>query len=129
MKAKVLIACLLAMVGLMACKKIDQNPEYPFTIIVKTVDDSTRVQNVRVEVGLPDEVDGDVSFEGFTDTQGEVDFDYDKDAVFRIRATRGSNPYTSIACSYVHLEPNKRVYKTVYLKPYDPTFKGCALGF
>lgn len=112
-----------------SCKKIDQNPEYPFTIVVKTVDDSTTVQNVFVEVGVPSQINDDLAFQGFTDQDGKISFKYDNDAVFRVRVTRGFNPITYIGCSFVRLEANETVVQNVYMEPYDPQSPGCDLIF
>lgn len=112
--------------GAYSCKKIDQDPEYPFTIIVKTMDDSTRIQNTFIEVYVPQTI-GNVKFSGYTNEAGEVHFTYDKDAVFQVRATRGENPYTHIGCTYVRLEANEEVYQTVYIQPYNPEYEGCFL--
>lgn len=118
-------------VGLLSvsCEKIDQNPEYPFVITVKTVDDSTLVQNAYVEVGVPSQVNNELTFIGFTNANGVVSFEYDNDAVFRVRASRGSNPITYIGCTYVRLEPNTTVNRTVYIEPWDVQSPGCDLIF
>ena len=132
MKSKYLFITALLSVALIiasSCKKIDQNPEYPFTISVKTADDTTTVQNVFVEVGVPSQINSELAFEGFTDANGQISFTYHSDAVFRVRATRGVNPITYIGCTYVRLEPNKNVNKTVYLERYDPQSPGCDLIF
>jgi hypothetical protein len=112
-----------------SCKKIDQDPEYPFTILVKTIDDSTTVQNAYVEVGVPSQVNPELAFIGFTDINGKISFEYDQDAVFRVRVTRGSNPVSFIGCSFIRLEPNENVQQTVYLEEYDPLSPGCDLVF
>ena len=114
-----------------SCKKIDQSPDYPFTITVKTLEDSTRIQNAKVEIYVPPTIGSKVTFVASTDEKGEVSFEYDKDAVFNVRATRGSSQANStptyIGCTYVRLEPNKHVYQTVYIRPYDPEAPGCTL--
>lgn len=112
---------------LISCgKKEDLNPDYPFTIVVKTYEDSLRVANIRVEVLAPSNTGAFVEFfEGWTNEKGEVHFEYDKNAVFTTRATRGLNPITHIGCADVRLEPNRDVYKTVYIKPYDSQAGGC----
>lgn len=112
-----------------SCEKIDQNPEYPFVIVVKTVDDSTIVQNAYVEVGVPSQINSELAFEGFTNSDGQASFKYDNDAVFRVRATRGNDPITYIGCTYVRLEPNQTVYRTVYMEPWDDQSPGCDLIF
>lgn len=122
---KVLIFSLF--IGLFcSCKKEDLNPDYPFTIVVKTLSDSLRVANIRVEILAPVNSGAFVSFfEGWSNEKGEVSFEYDKDAVFSVRATRGVTPITFIGCTEVRLEPNTQVYKTVYIAPYDPEAEGC----
>ncbi len=112
---------------LISCgKKEDLNPDYPFTIVVKTFEDSTRIANIRVEILAPSNSGAFTEFfEGWTNEKGEVRFEYDKNAVFTARATRGLTPITHIGCADVRLEPNKEVYKTVYIRPYDNQAGGC----
>lgn len=125
MMKKALIASLF--IGLLvSCGKEDVDPDYPFTIVVKTLQDSIRVPNIQVEVLAPSNTGAFKEFfEGWTDDYGEVSFEYDENAIFTIRATRGNNPITYIGCADVRLEPNKHVYKTVYIRPYDPEAPGC----
>lgn len=108
-----------------SCEKEDLNPEYPFTIVVKTFEDSVRVSNAMVEILAP--VQGSkVYFQGYTNENGGVSFKYDKDAIFLIRATRGSrNDPSYIGCAEVRLAPNETVVKTVYLQKVDPEIPGC----
>lgn len=109
-----------------ACDEAALNPEYPFKIIVKTQEDSTRVQNVLVEVAAP--INGNkVWITGTSDQDGEVSFEYDKAATLSVRASRGTRPdYTWIGCTEVRLIPNKEVIKTVYIEPYDTLLIGCS---
>jgi len=109
-----------------ACEFDDLSPEYPFTVVVKTLSDSTRVQNVVVEVAAP--VPGNtVWLSGFTNEEGEVNFKYDQAATLSIRASRGERPdYTWIGCTEIRLLPNQQVLKTVYLEPYDSLLIGCS---
>lgn len=115
-----------------SCKKIDQDPDYNFTIVVKTLSDSTRIQNALVEVYVPRTV-STLEKVGFTNIAGEASFEYEQDAVFQVRASRGKKvtgntiTYTFIGCTYVRLEPNQEVFQTVYIEPYDPELEGCAL--
>ncbi len=123
-KTLLLPILMLSIAFLISCKKEDLNPKYPFTIIVKTYDDSVAVNNVAVEVFTP--VQGNtVDKLGYTNQKGEVSFNYEYDAVLLVRATRGANPYTYMGCADIRLEPNERVYKTVYLEAYDPNIPGC----
>jgi len=122
---KIFLALLIApIVLLFSCEKEDLDPEYPFTIVVKTYDDSVAVNNVAVEVFTP--VQGNtVEMLGYTNEAGKVSFKYDKDAVLLVRATRGANPYTYMGCADVRLEPNEEVVQAVYLEVYDPNVPGC----
>lgn len=132
MKSKlILLFSGLSLIGFLtlSCEKIDQSPEYPFVITVKTVDDSTLVQNAYVEIGVPSQVNSELKFRGFTNALGTVSFEYDNDAVFRVRATRGKDPITYIGCTYVRLEPNETVHRTVYIEPWDVQSPGCDLIF
>ncbi len=124
---------LLATISFFSCEKIDQNPEYDFTIVVKTLADSSRIQNALVEVYVPSTV-SDLEFTGSTNDRGEITFEYDRDAVFQVRASRGRNisnngvvTYSYIGCTFVRLEPNDEVFQTVYIEPYDPEAPGCTL--
>lgn len=111
---------------LFACKKDEIDPDYPFTIVVKTYEDSIRIANIRVEILAPSNTGAFVEFfQGFTNDRGEVTFEYDKNAVFTARATRGLNPISHIGCADVRLEPNAMVYKTVFIQPFDPEAGGC----
>ncbi|AEV33320.1 hypothetical protein Oweho_2349 [Owenweeksia hongkongensis DSM 17368] len=115
---------ILSLALIFSCKKEDLDPEYPFTIVVKTYDDSISVANVNVEVFTP--VQGNtVDMLGITDQNGKVSFTYDQNAVLLIRATRGANPFAYMGCADIRLEPNERVTKTVYLEVYDPNVPGC----
>lgn len=119
----VLLAGLVAL-GL-SCNKEELYPDYPFTITVKTFQDSIPVQNAYVEILATKGASFSTFFEGYSDESGNISFTYEKDAVFTVRASRGYNPYTYIGCTEVRLQPDQRVYKTVYLKPYNQEVKGC----
>ncbi len=108
-----------------SCRKADLDPDYKFTIIVKTLSDSTRVANVFVELIAP--VPGSrVDLDGFTDENGEVDFEYDEEATLLIRATRGpQGAYLWIGCNNIRLLDDRRATQTVYIRPYDPEVEGC----
>lgn len=126
MKKKVLFPILLLLVLVAGCEKQDLNPEYPFTIIVKTYEDSVRVNNIFVEVTTTLTDDNvKVDMEGITDINGEASFTYDQDAVLFVRATRGRDPFTWIGCNFVRLEPNTRVRQTVYIRRWNPQLTGC----
>lgn len=109
-----------------SCENEELNPTYPFTIVVKTFEDSTRVQNVFVEVAAP--IPGNtVWINGNSNEVGEVDFRYDQAATLNIRASRGKRPdYTWIGCTEIRLIPNEHVTKTVYIEPYDTLLVGCS---
>lgn len=123
---KLVLGLFLTALGLGACDKAALNPDYPFRIIVKTEADSTRVQNVLVEVAAP--INGNqVWLSGSSDENGEVEFEYDKAATLNVRASRGKRPdYTWIGCTEVRLIPNQEVIKTVYIEPYDTLLIGCS---
>lgn len=123
-KVPKLIAALLVVFTITNCDKDDLNPDFPFTIVVKTLEDSTRATNVFVEI-LTTLPDNQIDIEGVTDENGEVDFSFDRDAVLQVRATRGKNPISWIGCNFVRLEPNKRVVQTVFIKEFDPKLSGC----
>jgi hypothetical protein len=125
---KLLFTALMGMglfLALSSCEKEDLSPEYPFTIVVKTFDDSVRVSNAMVEILAP--VQGSkVYFRGYTNENGGVSFKYNQEAIFLVRAIRGPmNDPTYIACAEVRLAPNETVVKTVYLQKVDPEIPGC----
>lgn len=123
-----LVAGLAILSGLVfaACENEELNPTYPFTIVVKTLEDSMRVQNVFVEVAAP--VPGNtVWINGSSNEEGEVSFRYDQAATLNVRASRGERPdYTWIGCTEIRLIPNELVTKTVYIEPYDTLLVGCS---
>lgn len=124
---KVFLAILAASALLTwSCENEELNPEYPFTVVVKMVADSSLAQNVFVEVAAP--TAGNVVFiEGSTDENGEVSFRYDRAATLGIRASRGTRPdYTWMGCTEIRLIPNEHITKTVYLEPYDSLLVGCS---
>ena len=108
-----------------SCEKEDLSPNYPFVIQVKTFDDSIRVPNAYVEIFAP--VQNSLPyFEAYTNEDGKISDEYDKEAIFLIRATRGhyQDP-THIGCTELRLLPNETVEKTVYIKEVDPEVPGC----
>lgn len=108
-----------------ACEKVDQDPEYRFQVNIKTFEDSIPVPNCRVQVFVPTQL-SKVRMTGFTDEKGSVEFEYDFEAILLIRATRGNaKSPTHIGCNDVRLEPNEKVQKTVYIRPYDDDIPGC----
>lgn len=119
---KKLFLSILAIVSLFACKRENLDPDYPFTIIVKTYNDSIAVNNVLVEVTTPVQKNV-VEMQGYTDEDGKVRFEYDLEAVLLVRAIRG-NPITYMGCADVRLEPDKNVIKYIYLETFDPN-EGC----
>lgn len=107
------------------CQKEDLDPDYPFKVVVKTLADSTRVPNVDVTVlaPIPENI---VYFKGSTNENGEVSFEYDRNAILLIRASRGKRPdYSWIGCAEIRLKANETVSQTVYIRPYDPEVEGC----
>ena len=117
---------ILSAVLLWSCENEELNPEYPFTIVVKTLADSTVAQNTFVEVAAP--IAGNKVFiEGYTDEDGRISFEYDQTATLSVRASRGKRPdYTWIGCTEVRLIPNQHITKTVYIEPYDTLLVGCS---
>jgi len=108
-----------------SCKKAELDPEYTFTVVVKTLSDSTRVSNVNVEILAP-VPNSRVKLLGATDQEGEVTFKYNKEATLLIRATRGERGnYTWIGCNYIRLLAEEVALQTVYIRPYDPEIEGC----
>jgi hypothetical protein len=114
---------LLALSTLMffSCEKTD--PRYDFTITVIN-EEGIPLPNVIVEASadvpnaLPD-------FKARTDDNGQVQFEYQYEAVLKIRATRGSSPPSWMGCNFVKLEADKNVQINVVLLPFDPSQPGC----
>ncbi len=105
----------------------NNNPSFPFTVTIKTLEDSTRVANVFIEIlAQPGGGQNKLLFEGFSNERGEARFEYDKEAVLLIRGTRGTRPaYTWIGCDYIFLQANKEATRTVYIRPFNPEVEGC----
>lgn len=119
------VICLALILG-WSCEKEDLDPDYPFTVSVKTFQDSIPAQNIRIEViAVTEGGKPEVFFTKFSNEAGRASFTYDKNANFIIRATRGFNPYTYMGCTEIQLEPNEEILKTVYLEPYDEEVQGC----
>jgi hypothetical protein len=104
-----------------SCKKSDSSYDFTVTVINE---EGRRLQNIVVEAtadvpnALPD-------FKATTNEDGQVQFEYEFEAVLKIRATRGSNPPTWMGCKFVKLEADRNVPVTVVLLPYDPSQPGC----
>ena len=84
------------------------------------------IQNVIVEASV--DVPGYREEAYFIDTtgfDGMVEFEYEYEAVFKILATRGGNPFTHIGCGFIKLEPNTTAESKIILLPYDPSDPGC----
>jgi hypothetical protein len=119
----------IALIAVLTACNVKENtqPDYPFKVTIKTLDDSTRVANVFVEI-LAQTGQGETKqlFKSWTNEKGESSFVYDKEAVLLIRATRGLKPnYTWIGCDFIFLQPNEEARRTVYIRPYDPEAEGC----
>ncbi|MCH8545157.1 MAG: hypothetical protein LAT54_00335 [Cryomorphaceae bacterium] len=132
------------------------DPEYPFRIRVLTEDldyegdDPRFVPVFLAEVRVaPDNPRSNVLFEGLTNTNGEVAFSYDLEALFLVEAIGAtyvidtisfidSTGYPAVpprfvqqfdtvsteksrACSFIKLEENEEVYLEVILEPWDPS--------
>lgn len=112
---------ILPAIFLGSCAK--EQSSYPFTIQVIN-EEGIPLPNVYVEASadvpnaLPD-------FGAITDEDGMVSFEYDYEAVLKIRATRGSNPPSWMGCNFIKLEADKNVKVNVILLPYDPSQPGC----
>lgn len=104
-----------------SCDKED--PGYSFTVRVVN-EEGVRLPNVFIEASA-DVPEAIPDFKGITNENGEISFEYEYEAVLKIRATRGSNPPTWMGCNFVKLEANQNVMVTVLLIPYDPSQPGC----
>lgn len=126
MKKLILAFSLLSAIVLWSCENDELNPEYPFTVVVKTLEDSLVAQNTFVEVAAP--IAGNVVWiNGYTDEDGRISFEYDRAATLSIRASRGERPdYTWMGCTEIRLIPNEHITKTVYIEPYDSLLIGCS---
>ena len=121
MKKYLLLLVVSSLVAFTSCKKED--PRYSFTVRVIN-EDGIRLPNVFIEASA-DVPDALPDFSGITDEDGEISFEYQYEAVLKVRATRGSNPPTWMGCNFVKLEADNNVIVTVILIPYDPSQPGC----
>lgn len=104
-----------------SCEK--EASKYPFTVKVVS-EDGVPVTNVDVIATAP-VADAIPYFEGSTNELGTVSFEYDKEAVLQIQATRGGATPTFQGCNFVKLEADKNITVKVVLLPYDPSSTGC----
>ena len=104
-----------------SCKK-ENVTEYPFEFQV-LFEDGTPAQNVFVEAkaDVPNSIP---DFEGVTDVEGRVRFEYNNKAVLKVEAKRG-NPLSWIGCGFVRLEAGVDVKKIIIIQPYDASVGGC----
>ena len=104
------------------CKK-EVEKSFPFTIRVETVQ-GVPVNNshVTASADVPNAIP---KFDGYTDVNGEVSFEYNNEAVLKVQATRGGTPPTWIGCGYIKLERGERVTKVIVIQPYDSSVGGC----
>ena len=121
MKKYLFVLAIGFVVAFSSCTKED--PRYTFTVRVIN-EDGVRLPNVFIEASA-DVPDALPDFSGITDEDGEISFEYQYEAVLKVRATRGSNPPTWMGCNFVKLEADKNVIVTVLLIPYDPSQPGC----
>lgn len=121
MKKHILFLALAIALAFSGCRK--ESPSYAFTVKVVT-EDGIALPNVAVEASA-DVPDALPDFSGLTDEDGMVRFQYEYEAVLKIRATRGTNPPTWMGCNFVKLQPNDDVEVIVVLLPFDPTQPGC----
>lgn len=114
-------AIAMVFILLSACEEEVSN-EYPFVVRV-LLEDGTPAQNVfvRVSADVPNAIP---NFEGTTNYNGEVSFQYNNKAVLKVQASRG-NPINWIGCGFVRLQEGQEVTKTIVIQPYDPNVGGC----
>jgi hypothetical protein len=127
MKKLLLTACLTTLVlGNWGCSK-EEAATYPFTILVTSVE-GVPVQNATVEVNAPVAPNRMLpDFKGKTDLSGRVTFEYDYEAVLKIKAVRSVDGVFPdwIGCGFVKLEANKSVTARVVIREFDPDRGGC----
>lgn len=111
----------LLVLSFSSCKK-EIITEYPFEIQV-LFEDGTPAQNVYVEAkaDVPNSIP---DFEGITDLEGKIKFEYNNKAVLKVEATRG-NPLSWIGCGFVRLEAGVEIKKVIIIQPYDSSVGGC----
>lgn len=118
---KKILGFALILLLFIGCSK--QKPSYPFSITVVS-EDGTPLPNVFVEA-TADVPNALPQFSGLTNEEGTVTFEYQYEAVLKIRATRGTNPPSWMGCNFIKLEADKTVISKVVLVPFDPTQPGC----
>jgi hypothetical protein len=122
MKNIIRYSLIFAIISLtMGCEK--ELPTYPFSIRVIN-EEGIPLPNITVTAtadvpnALPD-------FTGITNEEGLVSFEYQFEAVLKIRATRGSSPPSWMGCNFIKLEADKKVQVDVVVLKYDPSQPGC----
>ena len=115
------LSLLLLVLVALACTK--QQPTYPFTIEVVS-EEGVPLPNVLIEA-TADVPNALPKFSGLTNEDGTVSFEYQYEAVLKVRATRGTNPPSWMGCNFIKLEADKTVVSKVVLIPFDPTQPGC----
>lgn len=119
---KKLFFLFFAGVLLAGCTKDRPSPVFPF--VVKVVgDNNIPIQNARVTATAPI-ANARPKFEGATDINGEIRFEYDMEAVLQITAIKGSPPMFE-GCAFIKLEEGTTVTQTVHMFKYDPQNPGC----
>lgn len=118
---------LLSSLFSVGCNKADLDPDFPFTVQVRSLEDSIPLANVYVEAFAPNP-ESEVYFKGFTDQNGNISFEHNAKAILVARATRGEAPdYSWIGCNEVRLFANRQIKVKVYLKPAEEQVIGCSL--
>lgn len=111
----------LVLIGVFSCTK--EQPTYPFMIEVVS-EDGIPLPNVYIEA-TADVPNALPKFSGLTNDDGTVSFEYQYEAVLKVRATRGTNPPSWMGCNFIKLEADKTVVSKVVLIPFDPAQPGC----
>ena len=124
---KILVYSLFALSFLFitGCKKNSNN--FPFTVQVVVINaegNEVPVSGVVVNAGAP-VPDALPDFTDTTNSDGQVSFTYQYEAVLQVVATRGFNPPSYIGCGFIKLIQDENVVLKIVLQPYDPSQQGC----
>lgn len=121
---KVFTIAAFAALALGASSCAQDDPTYPFRIIVES-EDGTRIQNAHVVASVP-LPNTDIRYEGYTGVGGSVSLEHTGgEVVLQVQITKGTDPIIGAGCGYIKLEPDEKVSATIIMEPYDPSDPGC----
>ncbi len=98
-----------------SCKVED--PTYPFRIrVINAQDEPVDSAFVIVRPNVANPVK-QALFENYTNMAGEVNFQYDREAIFIVQATIADINGMQIGCEYIRLQPEGEAFVEVKIEP------------